>query len=40
MKNGDGILNSTLVVTKGVCGYCAHSLCAAGAMFSHATEPV
>lgn len=40
MKNGDGILNSTLVVTKGVCGYCAPSLQAAGAMPSHATEPV
>lgn len=26
MKNGDGILNSSLVVAKGVCGYCAPSL--------------
>lgn len=40
MKNGDGILNSTLVVTKGMSGYCAPSLYAAGAMPSHATEPV
>lgn len=40
MKNGDGILNSTLVVTKGVFGYCAPSLQTAGATPSHATEPV
>lgn len=26
MKKGDGILNSTLVVAKGVFGYCAPSL--------------
>lgn len=40
MKNGDGILNSTLVVTKGVLCYCAPSLQAAGATPTHATESV
>lgn len=36
VKNGDGILNSTLVVTKGVRGYCSPSLQAAGATPRHA----
>lgn len=40
MKNGDGILNSSLVVAKGVCGYCAPSLQFAGATPTHATDPV
>lgn len=38
MRNGDDILNSTLVVTMGVCVHCAPSLHAPGATPTHATE--